>query len=333
MSKLRTAWFRSLAAGTLALSLGAFGCGDDDDGGTNPGDPDAAPGDPDASGEVDISVYCEDCPEGGEVRMEYVAFTNPQGMQPDTLSRTIAFFIKDMTPDHYPFPVIDTCYDFSTEERWPIAQADDRAYVDVGTLTITGETAQPFEVAKQEEEYRDFLFRTHPAGAAYYSQIANMTDQYTLPEEHYTVEFGGSDEFPATTFENAMYMPLITPTSQLDEDPFTLERDQELVVTWDTSETAVPDGWESALVIGFTGSEGPRILCLAQNDGEFTIPAEFVNAQLDRQPNGGLLARQLVTHRTLELDDGEEAGEIEGRRIDFLTTWCYVTNYANPVED
>jgi hypothetical protein len=105
--------------------------------------------------------------------------------------------------------------------------------------------------------------------------------------ERYSITVSGSDSMPAQKLEGTLFLPQKmeggTPTQILSYDfldgtqALPIQRGQPFEVTWNPGEQAI-DG----VFIRFHDSAGvPLTVCLSENTGSFTVPAEVVDAQLD----------------------------------------------------
>jgi uncharacterized protein YaiE (UPF0345 family) len=306
---------------TFSLALGGAACGDD-----SPRTP--APSDPvDANGDF---VLGPDSPEGGEVRLEYVDLTPEAGLdERDTGTRVTAFFIRSMTPDHFPAPAAGRCVDLSADQSWPTAQAEDADYIDVGEVTISGgpETL----VVPEGTATADPLGRVHARdGVAEpwrFSFGTDDTETYITPDTSYTVTLGGSSEWPTQTFTDALTMPadfdFIAPAAEA----FELTPDQPIEITWEVATTTSLGEGESVigLVDVLVPGQGPVVACAQDPDtGSVTIPAELVNRVISFGA-AGTIARQTVVHRRLELSNEDD---VKGRRLDLIGVWSHVTPWT-----
>ena len=154
---------------------------------------------------------------------------------------------------------------------------------------------------------------------------------YMSEKTSYDVSFSGSADVPAQTFKDVLYMPAaFDPIAPTDCDPLpctttNISADTPMTFTWTTPTDTPPEGMEILSLVGFTGPMGPAAMCIEPNDGSITVPAEIINAAIAQYPTAGVLARQTLTHVVRELVDKDGP---TGRRIDFITVWCYATPFA-----
>lgn len=318
----------SLGAGfALLMALGACG---DDDGGTpdsmippgadariDSGGPDA--GTPDAG---PITFFND---EGGEVRFEYVRLANGNAS-----ARVIAFLKGDDDVDFHDYPALDgSCTLMIDDTKWPTTDPMNADYLDVGTLTVTNGT-QSLTVPKATID-SDPLQRTHGAGNWYYKPAGDDDAAMYITEKNaYDVVFGGSATFPATTFEDAIYIPAdfdITDPGPA-ETTINLEADTALDVNWNVVDSMAPT-WSTPawVIVGFIDADdGAVAVCVeTSNDGNITVPAAMVNMIRTAGSSGGTMIRQVLHHNVKEL---EGPGVVGRRRIDMIGVWCWAYPFA-----
>jgi len=101
--------------------------------------------------------------------------------------------------------------------------------------------------------------------------------------------------------------------------------------TWNVATDTPPAGTTTIWsLVGFTGANGPAVVCVEPNDGSVTVPAAMMDIARTAYPSGGSIARQTFSHQVKELIDAD--GKRTGKRIDFIGVWCYAgtTFRANP---
>lgn len=305
----------------------ASGCGDNDNNNRTDGGPDA---------KGEFKGYNAD--EGGEVRHEYV-YTASGAVR----TRSTTFLWEPGSIDFFTFANQNGCTDVRKDQPnrfWPTAvnpQAE-RTYLDPGMVIFRGGPTD-LTVGKNVMPWTDPGGRDHPAGEVnLHFQPMAAPDGATYLAEKATidVEFTGSSEIPAQTFEDVMYIPAAfaptnTPLCNLPNGAcasYPLVADTPLTMTWTTPEDVPPEGFEVLSLVGLTHpTRGPAIVCIEPNDGSITVPAELVNAARAYHTDGGVLARQTLTHSVRELVD---ANGPTGRRIDFIGIWCYATPFTVP---
>ncbi len=299
------------------LVSGAIGCGDDDHGAT----PDAGSGTPDAGST--FKGYGAN--EGGEVRAEYITFADGS-----VGTRLIAFFYADPGPTKYfPFPAIPGCTDMTKLDHWPTATnpVATRTYLDPGTVTMTG-GPKDLVIPRMTTEGTDFLARTHSANNWFF--YLNPTDgrDYVQAKTLQSVTISGSDKFPAQTFKDVMYTPNAFNLNTPGLAPVALTAGTDQTFTWGTADTGAtppPAGFTVMSLVGFLGDQGPAAFCVEPNDGSVTVPAAIIDVVRAKYPSGGTLARQTFTHNPVEMKDSTG---LTGRRIDFISTWCFATSFT-----
>lgn len=313
---------RSLTACALCLvAAAAAGCGgddDDDDSSDGGGVPDSGSGtEADAAGEADAAAgeVGLDSPYGGEIHVERIE--SGAGVFPP-LTHADAFFIRDQTPAISRMPTPGTCFDAKAEGLWPVAQAEEAEYIDVGSVTVSGGPQDL--LLSQTEPGTDLLGRVHDI---VYLHIVTDADQYVTADTDYTVEVSGSDAYPAGTYGPIHVSGPITPVSPGPETTLiTIASGQPFTASL-APDTSAPEG---VVVQNFLIVQPPMggadLVCLGENadDGEFTLSAEQVGAI----PPAGNILRGHLTHRVVEFDDGKGAS---GRRLDLIGVNCLATPY------
>ena len=320
-----------LAAGSLTLT--ACGGDDDDDG---MGEPCGVHNPCDAGD--DLPPIAVTSPEGGMVIFEYIGFS--AGIQaglgfPAKIVRNISHFTSAGGDDHVFLTPgsgdgtngLDECNNVSADDiTWPANDVSVQTHVNVGTLTISGGTEdlviEP-NLSGTDAEMTDMISRLH--SGAWYQTINPEFQDYLVEDGYHTVAMSGSDDYPATTYEDILYMPnAMTMTSHTTD--FSIDRPaggftEPLTVTWDSGANAnQPEGNEILSLVMLVDGTGTNIVefCVTINDGEFVIPAEVLEEFHAEQPAGGALLVGNVSHNLGRFDDGE----VNDRRIDFLGMWC-----------
>lgn len=264
---------------------------------------------------------CYDADEGGEVRVEHLRFADGTAG-----TRVLGFLYRSPGSTRYfPYPAINGCTDLTGRRNWPVATNPlaERSYLDPGTLTLSG-GGQPLAFTRQPATGTDFLGRTHPAGAWFAQLDTTPGASYLAPRAAHTVTFGGSPDLPPQTFADVLYAPADFALTSPGPEPITLAAGTPQTFAWTTPDSAPPAGYAIESAVAFTGPQGPAVLCVEPNDGSITVPAAMIDVARAAYPTGGTLSRQTVTHVTRELVD--RAGPT-GRRIDFLSVWCYSTAF------
>jgi hypothetical protein len=312
---------RILSLTACLLVPAMIGCGDDN----NDNKMDAAPPDPDAAPPAFKGF---DADEGGEVRFEYVRFAGGNAG-----ARMTAFAFKDSgATKYFPYPNLNGCTDVSNKQVWPLATNDiaTRQYYDIGKVIISG-GPQPLEVPRRATMGNDPFGRTHPAnGWNFHFGGGTATDGPTYQSEkaRYDVIFTGSADFPGQIFDDVLYMPADFQLTTPGTTPFAIPADMPQTFGWQVTDTNVPAGYTIQSLVAFTGANGPVVLCIEPNDGSITVPKEMINVARAKYPAGGTLARQTLTHVVRELKDKDGKGT--GKRIDFISVWCYATAFTVP---
>ena len=321
-----------LTVGLVAPTL--LGCGDDKTG-INPDGPKPV----DTVDADDFKGYNAD--EGGEIRHEYI-YLSPMGGAPSLRTRSTTFLWEPGSIDFFTFANQNGCTDVRKDQTarfWPTAvnPLAERTYLDPGMVKFTGGPT-PLEVGKWPAAmWVDPAGRDHPGAEVnvHFVPPPGAADgaMYLAEKTTMSVEFTGSAEIPAQTFTDVMYMPAaFEPTGAFactgGPCPIVpLVAGTDITFTWTTPPVTPPAGFEILSLVAFTGGKGPAIVCVEPNDGSITVPAALVDAGRAYYPTGGTLARQTLTHEVRELVDNTGP---TGRRIDFITIWCYATTFAVP---
>lgn len=316
-----------MRASILSLTLGLvvpgiFGCGDDNN--SNPDaakTPDAAP---DSAG-PQFKGY--DANEGGEVRVEYVRFAGG-----NAATRVTAFLFNNSgTTKYFPYPDLNGCTDVSTDVNWPTATNPiaERTYLDPGNVLLSG-GPQVLAVPVRAVEGNDPFGRTHPAGKWHFHFGGGMaTDGTTYLSENtkMDVAFTGSADMPAQIFDDVLFMPGDFALQTPGVTPTPIVAGTAQTFSWQVASGVPPTGYEVQSLVAFTGANGPAVLCIEPNDGSITVPAAMIDIARAKYPAGGTLARQTLTHVVRELEDRNGP---TGKRIDFISVWCYATAFTVP---
>jgi len=280
--------------------------------------------------------------EGGEVRVEYVRFAA------GNVGTRVDAFLWDPGPTKmFPFPNLNGCTDFSTPTNWPMATNPlaSRTYLDPGHILIAG-GPHTLDVERVATQGRDPLFREHPANKWFFhfgggdcdpgpcgpKGGASTDGTYFIPEKtRFDVAFTGSADMPAQIFDDVLYSPSDFALQTPDVTPVAIQAGTDQTFTWDVgSDTTTPVDEEHKInsLVAFTGgAQGPVVICVEPNDGSVTVPGSFIDIARAKYPQGGTLARQTFTHVVRELVDKNGP---TGRRIDFITVWCYATAFTVP---
>ena len=233
----------------------------------------------------------------------------------------------------------DGCTDMRKDQPnryWPTAvnPVAERDYLDLGDVVFTGGPNE-LVVGKNTTMWIDPAGRDHPPGTAnvhFNPMGAGDAPMYLAEKTTMDVKFTGSPEVPEQTFEDVLFMPqAFEPTGPHACAPGGACPPIALVANTPTTFTCstppvTPPMSRYPVVDRVTGADkGPAAICIEPNDGEMTMPAELVNAARAYYPTGGVFARQTLTHTVRELVD---ANGPTGRRIDFLTIWCYASRFT-----
>jgi hypothetical protein len=275
-----------------------------------------------------------DADEGGEVRVEYVRFGNGTAA-----TRVTAFLWQNVgSTKYFPYLDLDGCIDARDDTRWPFATnpVAERDYLDPGRIIISSNNPadEVLNVPKRAAAGNDIFGRPHPENELFfYNGVPNAADgdgdRYLTEKTKFDVIFTGSNEMPGQVFDDVLYMPAdFTVTSPaLSTTPFELQAGTAATFTWEVPTDNPPTGYEVMSLVGFTGSMGPVVVCVEPNDGSMTVPANLVDVVRTAYPGGGTMARQTLTHVVRELHDNNGP---TGKRIDFISVWCYATPFTVP---
>lgn len=358
----------SLFSMSLAVLLAGAACGGDDD--DDAGDaPDAGSDDgtddgdaPDAGddGEVDAGADTVgfDTPEGGTIIHEYIrvgdtlapALGLPKGET--TLYRGIAHFLNGMSPELMTLEPAGQCTNVIDDEQYWLANLGaDREYIDVGEVQITstnddGETVTitiPRAEAGAPTTYPlDNIGRDHGDGP-FYQRLTPGAGDLLSSGTVGDLTLTGSDEFPATTYEDAVYMPALFELENPGlNDPFEMVAGQDFTVGWE--EVAQPNAPANAFLVELVALIDPgsgRLVYVcpsaaASANGQFTIPGDAITgyrATVQAQgnnPDQVILLRNTFNHGLVRLNNGEDDNK---RRIDVLAVTCYIQLGATSAGD
>jgi len=344
----------------LFAGLGLVGCGDDSgtpiDGAVGSDAPvliDAKPIDAPDAHQFD-GLFAN---EGGEVRLEYVNHPTPTANVSAAATRATAFFFKDAgSTDFFAIPSFMGCTDMTDKTHWPVAQnpVGERVYADPGTVVVSTEqtatapntlgTPLPLQIPRSTGTGGppEAFDRTMVANEWFtYNNAPGGSDAATFikPDALYDVTLGGSDDLPAYTFDDGIYVPpsfdLISPGLNVDN---TVPNNYYLstgdhTFTWSVpTPTNLPSDLKLFSLIGFTGNKGPSVVCIEENDGSMTIPSAMVDVVRSYYAMGngiatgnGTFARQLFAHTIRELVD---ANGPTGKRVDLIGMWCYAEGFT-----
>jgi hypothetical protein len=316
----------------LAAVPGVVACGDD----SNPATDARVDAPRVIDGTPDGPTFKEfDADEGGEVRIEYVRF--PASATPYAGARVTAFFYKDAGPTEFnPFVNLNGCTDTTGDVNWPVASAPaaDKVYADPGSVIISG-GPMVLNVPKAAG-VKDPVGRAHTSNAWHFRfggpPPGGTPDgaNYLTEKTTYDVILTGSADIAPTVFADVGYMPADFAITSHDTFPLTMASDADQTYTWSLPADTPPAGFTVNSLVAVTGGDGPAFLCIEpQNDGSITVPAAMLAVARAKYPGGTTpptLARQTLTHVVHELMDGE--GNPTGKRIDFLTVWCYANGFT-----
>ncbi len=338
-----------LAAGSLSLT----GCGDDDGNSNTDGGGDSSCGDihnPCDAGVDEDPAITVASPEGGMVIFEYIGFsTGLQAVFPAQIARNISHFTSSGGADHVFLTPgsgdglngLDECNNVSADDiTWPANDVSVQTHVNVGDLTISG-GSQDLVVSPitdgTDAEMTDMISRLH-SGAWYQTlkgtgmpapeddvPYSNFVDEDTT----YSVSMEGSAEYPATTYEDALYMPsamvMTNPVGDSAIDRPVGGFTEDFTVSWDSGTSAgQPDNNEILSLVMLVDPSGTNIIefCVTANDGEFVIPAAVLEEFAAEAPQGGVILVGNVSHNLGRFDNRGVDGDVFDRRIDFLGMWC-----------
>jgi len=240
-------------------------------------------------------------PWGGELNIEYIAQVDGTD-----LTRVSAHFLESQTPAYLPMMQPGACTDFFATGAWPLGQADERVYRDLGeSLSVsTGdiEFVVPRQVATEDMPVTDYLFRTHDI--AYLMRNPPGVADPGIFDAHWSVNLTEDVDF-APQLKDAIYMApryeVLSPTD------FTHQFDptQDYQITWKMLGEPDPGpvigvifiivSLEGSSVAGITG-------CLGINNGSMTVPKEVIQSLPSRN---GLLQFGLATDEPILTPEGQ----------------------------
>jgi hypothetical protein len=308
----------------LGLTLGGLAaCGDDSS--TNPVD--ARPDD--AAPDAGPTFKGYDADEGGEVRTEYVRFGGGNA----GLRIAAHFYANPGSKKFFDFVNTNGCTDSSLDTTWPTAfnPVAERTYLDPGQVILAGGPSI-FNIPRRGAG-PDVPGRPHAADQWFFHSTSGAAmdgPTYLTEKKLYDIIITGTDEFPGQIFDDVGYMPadFQVTSPALSLTPFPIPAGTPQTFTWTTPADAPPAGFEIQSLVAFTSAAGgPAVICVEKNDGSVTVPASFIDIVRAKLPGGGTLARQTFTHTVRELKDRNGP---TGRRIDFVTVWCYATPFSVP---
>lgn len=306
----------------------------------------------DATCQDEINFFTD---EGGEVRFEYLKLADADingDNVPDsrTMTRVISFFRSDDQTDFHDYPVNFTtpgeCFDVTDDTKWPTSQPMNAKYEDIGNLIISNSgsgSTQALNVPKATVA-KDPLQRAHGVGNWYYhaanastpGAAINDTSRYVSEKTMYDVTLTGSATWPATVYENAIYIPADFQLKDADgqvnpnkvNENVQLVAGQALTIKWDVVPSNEPAGTTNQWsLVGFIdGTNGAVVVCVnINNTGEQIVPAAMVDVIRAKAP-AGTIVRQIFHHNVRELTNGTT---VKGRRLDMIGVWCFARGYTS----
>jgi len=361
----------AIASFSAVLALSTYACGDDDDDDDTGDTPDAAADDgsdgPDAGSDVDAAVGPRDPAitdlEGGQLLVEYIYLDQDlsdgiAGGAP-TVNRNMGFFMSGQTPEANALPLVsatETCVNLYETDGWPLGPYDgqDRDEVDVGEVTISGVNTAGDEVTTVVPTGTTPIDNWQRPHDLFYEFIPQNAENFLQPDSTYTVSMSGSDEYPATTYEDAIYIAgtFELGTPGLDDEDIGLSTTSDTLITWDPptvpNENQPDDLFGGALltvvVLGDANTGAPVMLCpVPAAQGEFTITAEQVasfRASVIERAGGvataadrAILLRNNFSHIIRWFNNGTDGAPYDPanpRRIDFLGVNCWAQVVNSP---
>lgn len=327
-----------------AALLLASACGDD-------GDPTVTPDSgttPDAQEEPDAiepPVAGFTTPESGMIYFERVI--NAEADPDDEFIRATVNFVEPMMAAGAPAPGV--CIDawYETTEYWPAKwpSPDETVSLDVGQVTIQADDHDPFvqtpypivdDDGNPDTPTRDFLARQNDLAIADKIDGADALAIMGDGDMVFDVSVAGSDSYPATTWEDQLYvpsLPTLTPAPEEQIDLTATNDAGELILTYTAGANEnLPEGELPLNFVGFAkaGEGGPAagvypfVVCLSTTD-TITIPAETVQKLIDENALGAV--RGQLVHNIIYMDEEDpDAG-----RFDLVGANCY-TNTIAPIE-
>ncbi|MCP4447033.1 MAG: hypothetical protein GY811_17045 [Myxococcales bacterium] len=278
-------------------------------------------------------------PEGGMVIFECIGTSAAlqAGGFPAKFARNISHFTSAGGDDHVFLTPgtgngtagINECNFVSGDDiTWPANDVSGQTHVNVGDLTISGGSNDLVispTLTGTEAEMTDMISRLH--SGPWYSAFETEFADYVTEDTVYTVSMSGSDDYPATTYTDNLYMPsamtMTNPTGDSSMERPTGGFTEPYTVTWDSGASSnTPDGVDILSLVMLVDGTGTNIIefCVTENDGEFVIPVEVLEEYYTEQPTGGAILVGNVAHMLGRFDDG--TSDDPDRRIDFLGMWC-----------
>jgi hypothetical protein len=262
-----------------------------------------------------------------------------------------------MDPQALRLPPSGECTNVVTDSGvWLGNLGTPREYIDVGTVSVRQTNDDGDEVTTELPRAvdgapatwpRDNLFVDHGKDGIFYEYIQLNAGEILSAGTRGDVILSGSDEFPATTYENAIYVP---ENNQLENpglnDEFTMVAGEDFTVGWEEipqpnapaeSEGLTYELFELVATVN-PATGAPIHLCPTfadDADGEFTIPGEVIADYRDTveglggNPDAIVLLRNTNAHAVVRLDPTDEANP---RRVDVVSVWCYVQLGATAAE-
>jgi hypothetical protein len=256
-----------------------------------------------------------DSPYGGEIHVERIG--SHAGVF-DPLTHVDAYFIRDQTPAIARMPAPGTCFDSVTDGLWPVAQAAQRDYIDVGTVTLRG-GPQEIRLSKTEPGV-DLLGRTHDI---VYLHINPDADSFVVADTEYSVDLGGSADYPAQTIGPIYVAKAVTPVNPGPDVKAILIPSGQTFTTSLAPADGVPDGvtMQNFMIVQ-PPQGGASLVCLGRDaqDGSFTLSAQ----QIAAMPPAGNILRGHMSLEVIEFNNGKGT---RGRRLDLVGVNCLATPY------
>jgi hypothetical protein len=216
---------------------------------------------------------------------------------------------------------------------WPVATNPiiERDYLDPGSVVIT-QGPSPFTIPRHAVTEADALGRSHPANDWFYDPAAQTdTDTYLIAHARYDVVFTGGGELGAQVFDDIIYLPQSYALQSPDVAPYALAGGVDHAFTFAVQNEVPPvasdPDYRLQSVVGFTGPDGPAVMCVEPADGSIIVPAAMAAAVRAAYPSGGTLIRQTYTHVIRRLVVGATT---TCRRIDFIGVYSFETPFTVP---
>lgn len=349
---------------SLLLALSSYACGDDDsddDGSTIDGG-DGGDDDGGDDGEADAGADASAGPrepeladrEGGQIVFEYITLDDDLLAQlrqnPDfpkdatTILRVMSHFVRSQEPEANALPPVGDCVNLYESHGWPLGYLDlggqKREYVDVGSLSLTGKNAAKKDVTIDIPVSKNPVDNWSRGHEHFYEFIPPFAENFVLPDSQFTVEMGGSDEYPAATYENLAYMPgdFEITNPGLNDDDIGLSTTADATVEWEVVDHPnLPEGvlLLTVVVLADPNTGSPVLFCpTLTSAGQFPITGEHiqsyrqaVEARAGKKGTAeqAILLRNHVAHTLGWFRNGD--GELQydpddPRRIDMLSLQC-----------